>query len=424
MKRQALVSAVLLSFIAYVPAARAQTDGGTCVPAVCGAGTHASGDMCVADVVCGAGTYASGGTCLPTPEGTDPAVAYQINAAHTGDQPVDSLRLPLAKRWSRDLGGPVSYPLIVGSRVFVTVGNTSTYGSKLYALDLSTGSTLWSVALSGTYFFSAAAYDANRVFVINYDGLLKAFDAATGAQLWISQMPGQYSFTSPPSALNGTVYVGGAGSGGTLYAVSESSGTVLWTAPVANGDHSSPAVASSGAYVSYACAQSYGFSPSGTALWHYSTYCSGGGGKTPVLYKNNVYVRDNITGNVTLNATTGASLGGFTADRAPAFDGNTGFFLSGTTLKAIDITTNTVKWTFTGDNALNSAPIVVNGKVYVGSGGGNLYALDATTGTLVSSAVVGSAIAAPDEQNASQLTGLAAGNGFLLVPATNQLAAY
>jgi outer membrane protein assembly factor BamB len=406
MRHAVLTTLMLLSSVLYSSASYANTQLSTCM-------------------VCGPGTYASGSTCLPDPAGTDPAVAYQINAAHTGNQPGSALRVPLAKRWSRSLGGTVSYPLIVGSRAFVTVANTGTYGSKLYALDSGTGATLWSADIAGTYYFSAAAYANGRVFVINYNGLLKAFDASSGALLWSKQLTGQYSFTSPPTAFNGTVFVGGAGSGGTLYAVSESTGAVLWTAPVANGDHSAAAVSSTGVYVSYACARTYDFSPSaGTSIWNYSTYCSGGGGKTPVLHDGRLYVRDASVGNVILDAATGASLGTFSANRAPAFDGNLGFFLNGSTLSAMNLTTNTLVWTFTGDNTLSSAPIVVNGHVIVGSTSGNLYALDKNTGAVVSSAAVGAGISAPDEHNAGQLTGLAAGNGLLLVPAGTQLAAY
>jgi hypothetical protein len=54
-----------------------------------------------------------------------------------------------------------------------------------------------------------------------------------------------------------------------------------------------------------------------------------------------------------------------------------------------------------------------------------LYALDLTDGAVAWSANVGAGIPAPDEQNVSQpLTGLAAGEGLLVVPAGNLLVAY
>src|SRR5207237_4327777 len=126
----------------------------------------------------------------------------------------------------------------------------------------STGATVWGpVDLGGIYSFSGIAYDNGLVFAVNFDGVLQSFDAQIGMRNWLVQLPGQYAFTSPPSALNGVVYVGGAGSGGTLYAVQETNGNVLWTGSVENGDHSSPTVSNDGVYVSYACEQVYDFAP-------------------------------------------------------------------------------------------------------------------------------------------------------------------
>ncbi len=40
----------------------------------------------------------------------------------------------------------------------MTVGNAGAYGTKLYALDLATGSVAWGpVDLGGTYWFSSSA---------------------------------------------------------------------------------------------------------------------------------------------------------------------------------------------------------------------------------------------------------------------------
>ncbi|TMD64815.1 MAG: hypothetical protein E6I84_11790, partial [Chloroflexi bacterium] len=127
-------------------------------------------------------------------------------------------------------------------------------------------------------------------------------------------------------------------------------------------------------------------------------------------------------GNTILDAASGATLGTFTATAAPAFSGSTGFFLNGSTLQAVNLSTNAVLWSFTGDGTLTTAPIVVNGNVYIGASSGNTYAVDAGTGAQSWSAHLSSPINAPDEQNASQpLTGLSAGFGFLSVPAGNTL---
>src|SRR5205814_10189575 len=145
------------------------------------------------------------------------------------------------------------------------------YGTRLYALDENTGQILWGpTELGGTYWWSASAFDAGQLFVLNYNGLLRAFNPQSGAQLWSSQLPAQTAFTSPPTAPQGVVYVSGAGFGGTLYAVSESTGAVLSTASVVNGDASSPALSDDGVFVAYTCPNIYKFDRSlTTQLWRY-----------------------------------------------------------------------------------------------------------------------------------------------------------
>jgi len=209
------------------------------------------------------------------------AVTYQIDPAHDGNQASGALRASsLTRKWKVTLGGTggslagagdVSYPVIAGGRVFVTVENTQTYGTHLYALNASTGAKDWSVALAGTYGFSALAYNGRTIFALNYDGVLTAFSASTGHELWAAQMPDQWSFTAPPTAYDGMVYVSGAGYGGYVYAVSEADGRVRWEGIVENGDKSSPAVDDTGAYVSYAGQQDYRFSLRGKLVWHHTT---------------------------------------------------------------------------------------------------------------------------------------------------------
>jgi outer membrane protein assembly factor BamB len=356
----------------------------------------------------------------------DQSVAYQVNVAHSGEQVGSTLVPPLTERWRRTFPDSVSYPLIVDGRVFVTVANTDSYGTTLHALDATDGQEIWSRPISGTYFWSNAAYDAGRVFVVNFDGVMSAFDAVTGTLDWSVQLPGQYAFSSPPTADNGVVFVGGAGSGGTLYAVDQSTGAVLWTASVANGDHSSPALSADSVYVSYACAQVYSFARATGALnWHHSTDCSGGGGRTPVLSRGRLYVRDFGTGppGYIFDAPSGNLIRRYFADPAPAFSGRYGFFLSNGILTGRPPSNQRTQWSFSGDGGLVTAPLVVNGRVYVGSTSGMLYALS-PTGQEVWSTNLGVTIVGPDEHNVSQpLTGMGAGSGLLIVPAGNILVA-
>jgi len=352
-------------------------------------------------------------TPTPPPSGPGQAVAYQIDPAHSGSQ-FDTVSPPLTQRWSRDLAtGGVSYPLIAGGKVFVLAGTV------LYALNSANGATVWGPIDVGPN--PSIAYDSGRVFAINNTGLLRGFDATTGTQVWTRQLSGQ-AFTSPPSAMGGTIYVGGVS---TFYAVNAQDGTIKWSTPNAGGDHSSAAVTTGGIYVSYSCNNAFALSPStGAIIWHHTSTCFGGGGRTPVFYNGRVYIRDLALGNLALDSGIGIPVAEFSAQPAPAFHGSTGFYLTVSTLEARDINSGTLKWSFTGDGTLSSAPIVVNGFVYVGSVSGKLYALDENTGTNVWTGNVGAQVNHPDENSGSPLTGLGAGEGLIVVPASSLIVAY
>ena len=365
-------------------------------------------------------------TATPTPPPTKgTAVAYQIDAAHTGAQ-FDSVTPPLTQRWSRNLGGQISYPLIAGGRIFVTVTNPSTTGTTLYALDEANGASVWGpIDLGGSRAWSNAAYDAGRVFAVNHDGLLRAFDAASGALLWSTQLPGQLFFDSPPTASGGVVYLVGASLGTTVYAVDEQDGTVKWADLLFGGDDSSPAVTSDGVFVAFACNDVYKFSPQdGSLIWNHSEGCTGGGGATPVLFGGRLYEGGSLTEKRMLDAPTGAVLGTFPPGPPPAFSGSTGYFLTGSILKARDAYSGAVRWSFTGDGTLSSAPIVNNGYVYIGSSSGKVYALDGSTGANVWTGNLGAAVQVSESLVTRPHTGLGAGDGLVVVPASTLLVAY
>src|SRR5579864_259871 len=357
---------------------------------------------------------------------SDQAVAYQLDPAHDGDQTASPITTPLTQAWSVNLGGAISYPLVVNGIVYA-IAAASGGGTTLYALDQASGATLWSHGLGGPDPWSGLAYDAGQVFTVNGGGILTAFNASTGAINWSVNLPGQTSFDSPPTASNGYVYTGGSGSGGTVYAVYEATGALAWSQPVENGDISSPAVDANGVYVTNACDQDYDFNPlTGALIWHHSTGCEGGGGKVPVLANGDVFSRDAVSGNVILSAASGSTQGSFNSTPAPAVGGGTAYTVGGGALTAVDDSgLGSNQWTFTGDGKLDTAPLIVGNLVFEGSSGGNLYAINASTGASAWSTSLPSGVPGPGEQNVSQpLAGLGAGEGTLVVPTGSTLTAF
>lgn len=365
------------------------------------------------------------------------AVAYQNNPAHDGSATFSNFSTTPTKLWSVNLGHQISYPLIAQGEVYATIGDNAAANMSLDAVNVATGHVDWTVPLTSTYWSDTAAYENGRVFLYNSNftsSTMNAYSAANGSPLWSVPLPGQYGFSSPPTAANGIVYTGGAGSGGTVYAYRESDGKLLWTAPVQNGDNSSPAVTPTGVYVSYAGRQTYDFNPTtGSQIWHYNSGIEGGGGKTPVYYNGNLYVRD-FGGLTAFNAADGTQVAAFnpafSAATAPAFSNGVGYITaggsSGNVLDAFDASTGAVLWSKSlgGNATFTSAPLVINNIVFAASSLGNVYEFDAS-GNPVGTFNVGNGINGPDEQNVSQpLTGLTAGDGLLAIPAGSTLNLY
>jgi outer membrane protein assembly factor BamB len=315
----------------------------------------------------------------------------------------------------------VSYPVIARGRVFVTVENSHRYGTHLYALNAATGAADWEAALGGLYNFSALAYDGQRLFALNFNGVLTAFVASTGHELWAVQMPGQYAFTAPPTAYDGVVYVSGAGTGGTVYAVSEADHVVRWKGSVENGDASSPAVDDTGAYVSYASQQDYRFSLRGRLVWHHTTCCEGGGGSTAVLHGDSVYARGLPASDtpLILSKSSGNSTGSFATATAPAFDSTNMYTLQAGNVVAVPPSGSPDRWE-SGNGTFVTAPVVSGGVVYCGGSDGTVYGLSASTGVQVWAGTAGSTIL----PNADVVVGMAIGGGLLVVPAGNALTAF
>jgi outer membrane protein assembly factor BamB len=367
---------------------------------------------------------------------TDLSVTYQINAQHTGSVSTPNVLPPLKVKWSVDMGDTVSYPLIAENMIFVLVGSSNSGQVNLYGLDAGSGSTVWGPVPipQGAYWWAAAAYDNGTIFVVPNtvpgfsNGAMFAFAANDGHALWTANLLGQYFFTAPPTAGNGMVFTGGAGSGGTMYAVRETDGAVMWTASVENGDNSSPVVTPTGVYVSYVGPQTYKFVPkTGKQIWHYSGPGEGGGGATPVLHRGLLYVRDwakdlGHDGDI-FNAATGAVAGSFDADFAPTFTNNTAFYVQAGSLTAVDIASGTTIWTATPNSgSYSTPPVVVNGIVYVGTSAGYLLGYRPKNGSVAESMNMGYAISAPETGSVGSVeSGLGAGQGLLVVPASTHL---
>ena len=113
----------------------------------------------------------------------------------------------------------------------------------------------------------------------------------------------------------------------------------------------------------------------------------------------------------------------FSQLQAPAITSTSAFVLVSGTLQRLDLSFGTISWSFAGDGLLTSAPIVVGDRVVIGSSSGTVYAVD-FAGKEQWSARLPAVIEPIVEGQSVMLTGLAAGEGHLVVPASNTLTAW
>ena len=356
-----------------------------------------------------------------------PATAYRMTEGHDGVLITSNgISYPASSTptWTVDLGAPVSYPLIAGGMVFVATANPDgSYGNRLYALNATTGATVWGpIAVPGTYFGSGLTYDNGRVFILMFDGALRAFNASNGGALWTTQLPG-YWYEATPNAYGGNVFV--VGNGG-LSAVDEVSGNILWTT-ISGGstDWDSPAISSEGAYAESGGCQpgAYNLS-SGASIWQVQGQCNGAWAYAPII-KNGTFF-DRTSGTLALfNAATGSQQGQIASALAPAITSTAVIALNAGTLSSTRLSDRVQTWTFAGDGQLVTAPVVVNNTVLIGSSSGNVYGVDAGTGSQVWMGVSPQPING-DSENGGPMppSGPAAGENLLVFVAGYKLVAW
>jgi len=348
------------------------------------------------------------------------ATAYQIDPMHDGAMTFSdgSVSFPTSSAWHVSIGsGTPSNVVIADGFVFLTTGTSG--GSQLLALNQSDGSTAWGpVAIPGTVGGSGGvAYDNGEVFVTQDQtgtgggSTLYAYNASSGALEWSTPL----GAASPgaPTAADGYVYVITSGSA-TLSAMNETTGAIAWQQSL-SGASGTPAVTADGVYVAATTSGCFtiDFRPAtGEVIWNTTNgtlYCPQGA--TPAVANQLVY-SSNTSALAIFDAETGDNSTGTLAYSLPAaFYGNTAYFLQTSKLQAVNLTDvatdDTVQWTFTGDNVLNTPPIVVNdGEQYLitGSSRGDLYAVDAASGSSIWTQSLG-----------NNIVQLAVGDGLLLV---------
>jgi hypothetical protein len=155
-------------------------------------------------------------------------------------------------------------------------------------------------------------------------------------------------------------------------------------------------------------------------LWNYPGSCSGGLGSTAALIDDRLYTRDG-SGNLVFAADGGELVGTFGSNIIAVGAAGMLYSVDDGVLSARKTGEATRSWSV-GDGHLNSPPTLVGAHVVIGEGE-TLSVLDASDGTVASTYTLNAEILV-GLSNTGPVTGMAAAENQLYVPAGNTLNAF
>ncbi len=243
------------------------------------------------------------------------------------------------KHGNQDSGGS---PVVSNGVVYIQGYN------NLYALNTTDGALIWKYANSGSWYTSISpAISDGLVFSVS-DGIF-ALKASNGVKVWSFSIGNV--LTSSPVVYNGMVYVGSDDKN--LYALNAMTGRVVWKYSTGSRITATPSVAKGTVYVGSWDGSMYALDfANGSKMWSFNAGAqieSAAGIADGVLFTN---CNDRYL--YALNATTGEFLWKYltisSSDKEAAFDGDA------------------------YENASTAAPVIAEGKIYVGTVEGNMLA--------------------------------------------------
>ncbi len=206
-----------------------------------------------------------------------------------------------------------------------------------------------------------------KVIAVLINGDVYALNATTGEKIWLKSLGAGQNLVnlvwSSPAVDSGRIYLGTRDNN--VYCLNESNGDVLWSYPTGSQINSSPLVNSGQLYISSDDGKLYCLNAvDGSFKWSFSmSNTSANDFSSPAIWNNVVYV-----------GSSGAN---------PNNNGSNVF--------ALDAFSGTLKWMYAVEGGgTTAAPAISDGKVFVGSGNGRMYSLDASNGSLIWNATIGS----------------------------------
>lgn len=258
-----------------------------------------------------------------------------------------------------------SSPAIVNEKLYIGADD-----GNLYSIDAKSGTLLWTY-ITKSRIVSSPAVDNGIVYFLAENGNISALNADTGLLLWENFLGNGPWDWSSPAVHNGNVFIGS--STGYVYSLNGATGIQNWKSLV-NGTPNSHITVVNGKVYS----GTHNFDKSsptlvaldestGAILWTYDSRATDPDTRvTGMINHNGVSVADG-DGDGSLEVYFGVVTWGYSGNEAISLDEATG----------------NEEWNVSLGGWSTSTPAVHNGKVFIGSDDGNLYALDASKGSIL-----------------------------------------
>lgn len=240
----------------------------------------------------------------------------------------------------------------------------ATRGGILYAIDRETGNEEWTYSTSNRP-SSLLFYEGDVFMSTVFDGTVVSVDGSTGNENWSKT---DISDVDPPlSVSNGTVYAAPPNDG--VYSIDASTGAENWVYPNGFRFRSAPIVSDGFVYIGNSNAELFKLDVvDGTEDWVFTADDSVE--KTVVVTSDTVFAPDNI--------------------------GN---------MYSIDVQSGTQNWQ-TSISGAPTAPVLLNGNLYLSNDNGNIVVIDASDGSVLADENVGGTFNDP----------IAIGKGLIFTP--------
>ena len=326
---------------------------------------------------------------------TSPAVAvasgtwpeYGFDQRRTRANEALTLQPPFTERWRYDAKSLLEFPPVVGAGRAIV----GTNDGRALAVELTTGTELWSTQLAGQMAASPALTGDVALFSTTR-GRLVALRAGDGGRLWST--PVGSSTESSPLVIGDSAYVGTLD--GTVLRVETATGTIRWRAKAAGAVKASLAASGDTVIVGDYAGRITAFAQrDGSVRWQAASpaprFRDAGrfyGG--PAVAYGRVYIGNINNRVVALQADTGKrawvrTLGDYVYSSA-AISKQTVFVGSyDHHLHALDAVTGKPRWSFDAGERISGSASVLGSLVYVSTlarGGrkGTTFAIDVTSG--------------------------------------------